>query len=95
MSDLKSMPLFLNLNHTASPRRRNHPVEELLGAAIIMRYDLWIYDCGLMTNNIPSIICISFDIASPTASTAISCSTTNPKKATADGGRLLRSTTAL
>ena len=72
MSDLTSMPRFLNLSHTASPRRRNHPcVEELLGAAIIMRYDLWIYDCGLMTNNIPSNICISFDIASPTASTAI------------------------
>ena len=45
-------------------------VEELLDAAIMMRYDFWIYDSGMTTNNIPSTIYFSFDIVSSTAPTA-------------------------
>lgn len=71
MSDLELTPRFLQrYSDRLSPERGIHLyIEELLGAAIVMRYDFWIYDFA-MINNIPSTIYISFDIVSPTASTA-------------------------
>lgn len=42
----------------------------LLDAAIMMTYDFWIYDFGMMTDNIPSTCMFPFDIVSSTAPTA-------------------------
>lgn len=69
-------------------------VEELLGAAITTRNDFRMHAFGMMTNNIPSNICISFNIASLTALIACARRLTR-KKAVSDGRRRRRSMTAL
>ncbi len=86
MSDLELTPRFLQrYSDRHSPERGIHLyIEEPLDAAIVMRYDFWTYDFGMMINNIPSTIYISFDIVSPTASTAYLFDD-NPRKEHKDG----------
>lgn len=88
MSELDLMSRFLQRCSYRLCREEgiDTDIEELLGAAMMMGYDFWIYDFGMMTTNIPSTVYVSLDTVSPTASTAYFVRETHFEKARGDGG---------